>query len=109
VLSLGRRTGTTDDKVEVLRSYVEQLPQIALLNGQPATGVVLSGTASIDIRHSLGRSYQGALITGASAIEVFLVLTPEAASAGGLDVTKFVAVRSPVNVASDTIVNVWVY
>lgn len=109
MLPLGRRTADTDDKVEVLRAYVEQLPKIPFLSGQSVSGTILTGKAVLLIRHTLKRPYEGAFIVGVSVPQAVQVLTPDSATAGGDDITQFVVLVTGSAVSQDTDVNLWVF
>lgn len=107
--SLGRRGATPADDTEVLRKYVEQLPAALVLDGQLVTGVILSGSQVVRIRHTLGRAYVGGAIVGVSAATAVQVQTPQAASASGVPTTRELVVGTTAAVAQDTAVNVWVF
>jgi hypothetical protein len=106
---LGQAAATALEDVKVLRKFVEQLPALAILNGQLVSGTIGAGSTFVRIRHSLDRAYQGGFVVGVSVPEPVYVQTPAAALAGQTEIRTLVAVVTMVPVTADTTVSVWVF
>jgi hypothetical protein len=107
---LGRQAASSEEDTKILRDFVEQLGPLEILNYQLVAGTIVTGQAFVKIRHSLGRAYQGGIVTGAStSVTPVVVQTPNDARLGGTDIAQFVVVLASAAVAADHTVNVLVF
>jgi hypothetical protein len=109
VQTIGRRARKAEESIESLRAFCEQLSDLTILYGQHVQETIALGQDNVLIRHSLGRPYAGGFIVGQDDAAPLVVLVPEVAEQGGVDVSKFVAVVCTGPVLADTLVRVWVY
>ena len=106
---LDRQQPTDGAEIKAFRDYLQQFKELDFLNGQRVEGTIAAGSQFVLVRHTLGRAYVGANISGVSTAEAVMPQTPNAARDGGTDVTKFAVFFCASPVAADTVVSAWVF